>query len=87
MTVLSSKPTKTQRLYTALSDGQWHTTQELVRVVGHTFSGAKFRLVHHGYVIKKRRHPTDQRMWQYHLAGEPSASSFSLPPDARRRNE
>jgi hypothetical protein len=62
----STKP-KSELLYAVLADGTWHSTRELVRLVGHTFAGAKKRLVDAGYAIEKRRHPHRRNQWQYRM--------------------
>jgi hypothetical protein len=61
--------TKPERLLEALSDRDWHDTQELVREVGHTFGHTKFLLVgdRYHYTIDKRRHPSRKHQWQYRL--------------------
>ena len=61
--LISTKSTKVEKLYAVLSDGQWHSTKELARRVGHTFHVAKFKLVHYGNQIEKEKHPT--KKWQY----------------------
>lgn len=55
MTQKKQRMTKAEKLYAILSDGRWHSTLELVRRVGHTFGGAKFKLVTFGYIIQKER--------------------------------
>ena len=67
----SSQETKVAKLHRILSDQKWHSTQELVRRVGHTFGGAKFKLVNCGHVIEKRKHPSKKHQWQYQLLDEP----------------
>lgn len=62
-----SRPTKTEKLLTVLSDGRWHTTRELVRRVGHTFAIAKFKLIACGYAIERRRHPAKRFQHQYRM--------------------
>ncbi len=48
--------TKLERLKEALSDGQWHSTAELVQTVGHRFSATIHIAVHqYGHRIEKRR--------------------------------
>jgi hypothetical protein len=49
-------PTRAERLLRVLSDHEWHSTKELVRRVGHSFAGAKFRLTgyRHHYDIESR---------------------------------
>jgi hypothetical protein len=39
-----SPPTKVDTLLAVLGDGDWHSTGELVRRVGHTFGMAVFRI-------------------------------------------
>lgn len=63
----STRPSKVEKLHAVLSDGHWHTTKELVRRVGHSFSCAKFRLVQYGHRIEKRRHATRKWQWEYRL--------------------
>jgi len=64
----TTRSTKVELLLAALQDGRWHSTDELAhRRVGHTFGGAKFKLVSYGYEIEKRRHPTKAGHWQYRL--------------------
>ena len=61
-------PTKVDTLYRVLSDGAWHSTRELARVVGHTFTVAKFRLVHEfDHTIERRRHGTRLKEFEYRL--------------------
>ena len=62
---------KTERLLAVLVDSRWHSTKELVRRVGHTFAGAKFRLVAYGYSIEKRAHPDRIHQYQYRLLDVP----------------
>jgi len=59
--------TKAEQLLNVLSDGKWHSTKELVRLVGHTFAGAKFHLIDCGYQIERRPHPRRRWQWQYRL--------------------
>ena len=48
--------TKLEKLKGVLSDGQWHSTAELVQTVGHRFSATIYIAVHqYGYQIEKRR--------------------------------
>jgi hypothetical protein len=48
--------TKLEKLVVLLSDGQWHSTVELVEAVGHRFSAAMHVAVHrYGYQVEKRR--------------------------------
>lgn len=61
------KPTKIEKLLAVLSDKKWHSTKELVRKVGHTFSTAKYRLITYGYHIKSRLHPARKHQWEYRL--------------------
>ena len=61
--------TKTDALLDVLSDRAWPDTRELVRRVGHSFAGAKFRLVgdRYHYSIEKRRDARKRYQWQYRL--------------------
>lgn len=61
---------KHELLHSILRDERWHSTSELVRRVGHTFAGAKWKLTGYGYSIEKRRHPTKPRQWQYRLTDQ-----------------
>lgn len=65
--VLEVHETKVAQLYSVLGDYAWHTTQELVRGVGHTFAVAKYKLVRLGYFVGKRRDPGAVRNWLYRL--------------------
>jgi hypothetical protein len=48
--------TKIEQLASLLSDGQWHSTTELVEQVGHRFSATMHVAVHqYQYQIEKRR--------------------------------
>lgn len=58
---------KVEKLYRVLSDGKWHSTRDLVRRVGHSFSVSKFRLIQYGHVVEKRPHPTKRWQWEYRL--------------------
>jgi hypothetical protein len=60
-----------ERLLTVLSDGQWHTTAELARKVGHTFVVAKFVLVRRGYEIVREPHPSRRHQHLYRLVSTP----------------
>lgn len=62
--------TRAALLERILSDGEWHSTRELVRRVGHTFAGAKFTLVGYGHAIDKRKHPSRSRQYQYRQSDE-----------------
>ena len=66
-----SRLTKAEKLLAILDDHRWHSTKELARRVGHTFGGAKFKLVLYGYVIEKERHPSKVHQYQYRLIDEP----------------
>jgi len=63
--------TKVEKLLAVLSDGQWHSTRELARRVGHSFAVAKFRLVGFGYPVERRRHAMRRHQHQYRLLDEP----------------
>jgi biotin operon repressor len=48
--------TMLEKLTFVLSDGQWHSTEKLVREVGHRFSATiHIAIRKHGYKIQKRR--------------------------------
>lgn len=64
----SSRITKAEKLLTVLSDGDWHSTKELARRVGHTFPVATYKLRHTGHQVERRSHPTKPRQFQYRLA-------------------
>jgi hypothetical protein len=58
--------TKLERLKYVLSDGQWHSTSELVEQVGHRFSATLHRAVkEHQWQVEKRR--SDLRTFEYRL--------------------
>jgi len=67
----SLRVTKAEKLLRILGDEDWHSTKELVRRVGHTFSGAKFKLVAYGYPIERRKHPNKKYQHQYRLPEAP----------------
>ncbi len=52
------RPTKPKILLDLLVDHRGHSTKELVRRVGHTFGGAKKKLVDNGFPIVREKHPT-----------------------------
>lgn len=57
--------TKFEKLLLLLSDGNWHSTAELVESVGHRFSATIHIAVHqHRYQIEKRR---DGQKFEYRL--------------------
>lgn len=62
-----SRVTKAKRLHRILADGQWHSTAELVRRVGHTFAVASHALREQGHHIDKRRHLRRPRQYEYRL--------------------
>lgn len=56
--------TKLEKLAKVLADGQWHSTGELVEVVGHRFSATLHIATHKGdYRVEKRR--ADDRQFEY----------------------
>lgn len=73
MSYLITKRTKAEKLLDVLLDGERHFTQELVRKVGHTFGGAKRKLVQDGFDIERERHPAKKYQHQYRLVDGPSA--------------
>lgn len=64
---ISIRPTNAEKLYSLLLDRAWHTTQELVAKVGHTFAVAKWHLSRIGYYIDKRRQASERRSFEYRL--------------------
>ncbi len=65
------RSTKMDKLLSILADGEYHSTQELSRRVGHTFAVAKFKLVHAGHAIEREPHPTKRHQWRYRLRRAP----------------
>lgn len=67
----TARLSKTEKLLYVLADGDWHSTKELSRRVGHTFavfkSHLKLRLHRNGRFIEKRRHPLQRYQYQYRL--------------------
>lgn len=64
--------TQLERLSAVLSDGNWHSTEELVQEVGHRFSAT----IHtaskkHGYRIEKRR--GNDQQFEYRMTVRRSA--------------
>lgn len=55
-------PTKMLRL---MSDGAWHSTDELISAVSHRFSATLYILKKRGYKFKKR--PVGNRRYEYRL--------------------
>jgi hypothetical protein len=64
--------TQLEKLYGILSDGDWHSTRELARRVGHCFGRAKFQLVAYGHTIELRPHPTKRWQRQYRMSDAPN---------------
>lgn len=54
-----------ERLMQVLADGSWHSTEELVQVVGHRFSATVHVAKQRGYRIEKRR--VDKNQFEYRL--------------------
>lgn len=63
----AASDTQLLRLLAVLNDGEWHSTKELVRRVGHCFGVAKYKLLLYGYEIERRRHPVHHTQHQYRL--------------------
>ncbi len=61
------QPLRRDLLRRALSDGNWHSTKELARRVGHTFGGAVYQLRSRGHDVERRSHPGGGRQHQYRL--------------------
>jgi len=55
-----------EKLSQVLSDGQWHSTAELVEQVGHRFSATLHRAIkQRGWQVEKRR--ADVKTFEYRL--------------------
>lgn len=58
--------TMLEKLNLVMSDGNWHSTEELVEKVGHRFSATVHTAIKkHGYKIEKRRNSLKQ--FEYHM--------------------
>jgi hypothetical protein len=58
--------TMLQKLEQVMGDGQWHSTEELVELVGHRFSATLHRAVkEERWQVEKRR--ADLRRFEYRL--------------------
>lgn len=58
--------TMLEKLTLVLSDGNWHSTEELVEKVGHRFSATMHVAIRqHSYRIEKRRN--SQKQFEYKL--------------------
>jgi len=58
--------TQLEKLSSVLSDGNWHSTEELVQEVGHRFSATlHIAIKKHGFYIEKRR--GSDRQFEYRL--------------------
>lgn len=57
--------TTIEKLLLVLSDGNWHSTEELVREVGHRFSATIYVAKQRGDRIEKRR--MDRNQFEYRL--------------------
>lgn len=67
-TTKSHEPTNLEKAYRLLGDGQWHSTKELARRVGHSFAGTLYVIRHRDHNhIESRRHPRRPTQWQYRL--------------------
>lgn len=53
------------RLLSLLSDGRWHSAEELVEKISHRFSATIYILKQRGYQIEKRR--IDGQQHEYRL--------------------
>ena len=77
--------TRAARLFAVLSDGEWHSSTELVRRVGHTFVQAKARLKYLGNVIEKRHvEGTLHSAWHYRLLNPPRENRLGDRPSRDR---
>lgn len=52
------------RLLRLMSDGCWHSTEELVEKISHRFSATFYILRKRGYEIQERRVDGQQREWR-----------------------
>jgi hypothetical protein len=60
--------TQLEQLSLVLSDGNWHSTEELVQEVGHRFSATMHTAIkRNGYRIEKRR--GSDRQYEYRIVG------------------
>lgn len=57
------------RMLRLMSDGAWHSTEELVEKISHRFSATKHVLSQRGYEFEKR--PIEGRQYEYRLVIEP----------------
>lgn len=53
------------RMLRLMSDGRWHTTNELVEEISHRFSATKHILAKRGYKFEKRR--VEGQQYEYRL--------------------
>ena len=61
-----TRMTMFEKLSQVLSDGQWHSTAELVEQVGHRFSATLHRAIkQRGWQVEKRR--ADVKTFEYRL--------------------
>ncbi|MGE5657643.1 MAG: hypothetical protein ACM37W_13640 [Actinomycetota bacterium] len=59
------------RLLTLMSDGYWHSTDELVEKISHRFSATMHVLKQQGYEFEKRR--LDRQQHEYRLLAQRKA--------------
>lgn len=57
--------TLTERLLHLMSDGNWHSTQELVDKISHRFSATMHSLKQRGYQFDKRH--VEKNQYEYRL--------------------
>ena len=58
-----------EKLSQVLSDGQWHSTAELVEQVGHRFSATLHKAIkQRGWQVEKRR--ADMKTFEYRLTNQ-----------------
>ncbi|MEG4069610.1 hypothetical protein QUA42_20110 [Microcoleus sp. Pol11C2] len=65
------KESLTDRLLQLMSDGQWHSTEELVAKISHRFSATQHVLKKRGYKFEKRR--IEGQHHEYRLVTSPKA--------------
>ncbi|MBP0027886.1 MAG: hypothetical protein J7529_05820 [Roseofilum sp. Guam] len=59
------KETLGERLLHLMSDGNWHSTQELVEKISHRFSATMHKLKQRGYQFDKRH--IEKSQYEYRL--------------------
>ncbi len=73
------RATQADKLFDVLSDFRWHTTKELARRVGHSFTSAVGALEREGFHVTQRSHPRRRWQYQYRIGDEPTQAELPLP--------